>query len=179
MAKRAAAQRGKDYPQHRTNDYEIGGDGVPVLVYNARGGIYRCSEATEVPALPEGMTTGADRALSGLTHELHMVTLYPGLNLLGEETRERLSRRKGYAKRVEDGELVELGELDAWPEIKPTRAKDFIRNSADANTLRAISTVELRDEVAKAIERQLAEVTSDGGTRQRARRLNAAHSSRE
>jgi hypothetical protein len=179
MAKRSATDRGADYPKHRTTDYKIGGDGVPVLVYNARGGIYRCSEATEAPRLPEGAITGADRAMAGLTHDLHMITLYPGLNLLGEETRGRLALRKGYAKRVEEGELVELGELDAWPEIKPTRAKDFIRTSADANTLRAISTVELRDEVAKVLERQLAEITSDGGTRARARRLNAAHSSRE
>lgn len=166
MAKsRTRAERPDDFPRADVTPYKIADDELVHLIYNARGGIYRATEARQV----EGQTAGQRVVATG-------VTFTPGLNRVGEALLTRLRERDGFKRRVEQGEIVELGPLGDWPELKPTRAIDYIKNSGDLATLQAIAELEDRDKVAQVLERQIAEISTDRGTRVRARALQRTHS---
>jgi hypothetical protein len=198
MAKRRPA-RSDDHPRSTVSHYRAGDDGPLLLVYNARGGIYRAaisvtSKGEPVPTAepaaegepvadapaPKGRGRSAGLKRAGAPEfQVLSHTLLPGLNLVGKDTLTKLSESKGLAQRIADGEILDLGEVAEWPDIKPARAIDYVKTTANVEALRAVLEVELRDEVAKVIERQIAEVTSDGGTRLRARRQAQAHVARE
>lgn len=198
MAKTRRPERSADHPRSQVKHYKPGEDGPLVLVYNARGGIYRAAISVSAQGVPElepptdgdavpgevevpkptGRGAGPSRrgapAFQILAH-----TLLPGLNLVGKDTLAKLSLSKGLAQRIADGEILDLGEVEEWPAIKAARAIDYVKTTANVDALRAVLEFELRDEVAKVIERQIGEVTSDGGTRLRARRQAQAHVARE
>jgi hypothetical protein len=192
MAKTRRPARSDDHPRHELTHYKPGEDGPLVLVYNARGGIYRATISVnskgavleaEPPAEGEAAEAPKPRAApkraGAPTFRVLSHVMLPGLNLMGQETLTKLAESKGLAKRIADGEILDLGEVAEWPEIKAARAIDYVKTTADVDALRAVLEVELRDDVAKVIERQIAEVTSDGGTRHRARRQAQAHVARE
>lgn len=192
MAKVRRSQRDASFPSvSSTAEYKPGGDGDLLLIYNARGGIYRAIVAEADEATTREAPEGDDelgvrppkvdrRGLGerGMTVKTISYSFLPGLNLVGAETFAKLRAAKGLETRIDNGEIVEVGAVDDWGDVKPTRALDYIRQTGSLEALRAIAEVENRDKVADALAKQLAEVQGDGGLRSRVRRQARAHTIR-
>lgn len=185
MPRRRHAERPDDFPtvSETTHVRHAHTDGPTRLLYNARGGIYRALISKPVT------TKVGERPLPGEGIAAESILVPPGLSIMAQDRFERLTGTHelaegearaegatGLQRRIDAGEIVDLGTLDDWMDVKPRRAADYIVNTGDQPTLRALLEVETRDDVATALEKQLAEISQDRGVRTRARLQNRAHS---
>lgn len=145
-------------------------DDGALLVLNRRKGNYQC-----VRTIPIDLKGPNNQQRFKVTR----LVLRPGLNLV-PAAEWSILRVPGSSvlRRLEDGTLEEIGEPSDFAAMRPRRAIELVKDTADVEVLRALSAFEKRRDVAATIEEQLEEITTDRGTRQRARDLQSAHTQR-
>jgi hypothetical protein len=145
-------------------------DDGAVLVLNRRKGNYQCLRT--VPVELKGPNNQQRFRVTRLI-------LKPGLNLVPtSDWRKLVVEGSSVSRRLDEGLLEEIGGPDDFMAMRSRRAVELVKDTADVEVLRALATFEKRRDVVEEIEGQLEEITTDRGTRARARGLQAAHTQR-
>lgn len=177
VAKPPTRRRGQPRGDEAKTDEDLAAPDGDVLVFNGRLGPYVATHTSAPPNMPSG--AGKDDPVQRI--EIKRVIIPPGLFLLTAEQWGMCKGNRGFKSRVAGHALVVISDDPAvswqeeWMDARPKRCLEWIDDTADVNTLKALLTIEERDEVHDALTEQLETIKDEGKAKAAARRAQRAH----